>query len=115
MSLTRSAFAKYCATLPAATLHEQWDALVAKVGGKVFALHGDQLGGVVFKVSALGFEGLTSLEGVGQAAYFAKGQWVDVARGADLSARDVKAYIAESHRVIATKLTRKVRAELGID
>lgn len=115
MKLTRAAFAKHCESLPGVTLSEQWEALVAKVGGKVFALHGDTSGGVVFKVSELGFEGLTSLKGVGQAPYFAKGQWVNVARGAEIADKDVKAYIAESHRIIGTKLTRKVRAELGLD
>lgn len=115
MSLSRAAFAKSVSTLPGVTLHEQWDSLVAKVGGKVFALCGDQTGGIVFKVSELAFEGLTSLDGIEQAAYFAKGQWVNVARDADLPDEDLKAYLRESHRIISAKLTRKLRAELGID
>ena len=91
MTLSRSAFAKHATALPGVTLHEQWEALVAKVGGKVFALCGDESGAIVFKVTDLAFAGLTSLEGIGQAAYFAKGQWVSVARGADLPAKDVRA------------------------
>jgi predicted DNA-binding protein (MmcQ/YjbR family) len=115
MRLSRAAYAKFCAGLPGVTLHEQWESLVAKVGGKVFALRGEAAGGIVFKVSELAFEGLTSLEGIGQAAYFARGQWVNVSRGADLSLRDLKAYIAQSHRIVAAKLTRRARAELGLD
>jgi predicted DNA-binding protein (MmcQ/YjbR family) len=114
MRLSRAAFARHCASLPGVTLHEQWEALVAKVGGKVFALHGNASGGVVFKVSELAFEGLSSLEGVGQAAYFAKRQWVDVSRGAALADTDVRRYIAESHHIVTGKLTRKARAELGL-
>lgn len=114
MVLSRGAFAKHVAALPGVTLHEQWDALVAKVGGKVFALCGDSTGVIVFKVTDLAFAGLTSLEGIGQAAYFAKGQWVSVARDADLPAADVRAYLVQSHRLVAAKLTRKARAELGI-
>jgi predicted DNA-binding protein (MmcQ/YjbR family) len=115
MAMTRAAFAKYVATLPATSVHEQWESLVAKVGGKVFALRGETEGGIVFKVTETAFEGLTTLEGVGQAAYFAKRQWVNVARGADLGAKDLKAYLAASHRMVAAKLTRRQRAELGLE
>jgi predicted DNA-binding protein (MmcQ/YjbR family) len=113
--LGRAAFAKYVTGLPGATVHEQWESLVAKVGGKVFALRGEETGVVVFKVSETAFEGLTTLDGIGQAAYFAKRQWVSVARGADLPLKDLKAYIAASHRLVASKLTRRLRTELGLD
>ena len=63
----------------------------------------------------LSFEALTGIDGVGQAPYFAKRAWVSVARGAALSDADLKAYIAASHRMIASKLTRRVRAELGLE
>lgn len=115
MALGRKAFATACLKLPGVTLHEQWEALVAKVGDKVFALRGETGGGIVFKVPPLGFAGLTSLEGIGQAPYFAKGQWVSVTPGADITDRDIRAYIAQSHRLVAQKLTRKARAELGLD
>jgi predicted DNA-binding protein (MmcQ/YjbR family) len=111
---TRRGFQTLVAALPAATVHEQWNALVAKVGGKVFALHGDDSGSLTFKVSEMGFVGLTTLKGIDQAAYFAKGQWVTVQPGAELSAKDLKAYIAEAHRIIAAKLTRRLRTELGL-
>ena len=114
MAMSRAAFEKFAAGLPAVTLHEQWDALVAKVGGKVFALCADQGGSIVFKVSELAFTGLTSLDGIGQAAYFAKGQWVNVEPRAELPLKDLKAYLTESHRLVAAKLTRKARAELGL-
>ena len=112
--LTRKGFEKYAASLASVTLHEQWEAVVAKVGGKVFALVGESGGHLVFKVSETAFEGLTSLPGIGQAAYFAKGQWVAVEEGAEISDKDLKAYVRESHRIIAAKLTRKAQAELGL-
>jgi predicted DNA-binding protein (MmcQ/YjbR family) len=40
MGMTRAAFEKFVTSLPAVTLLEQWDSIVAKVGGKVFALTG---------------------------------------------------------------------------
>lgn len=109
----RSRFATFTGSLPAATLNEQWDALVAKVGGKVFCLRGEESGDIVFKVSELAFDGLVELPGIAQAAYFAKRQWVRVEPGA-LEDALLKGYIGESHRIIAGKLTRKLRAELGL-
>ena len=81
MSLhSAKAFRTYVAGLPAVTLVEQWGAHVAKVGGKVFALCGEDGGHITFKVTELSFDGLTSLEGVAQAPYFAKRAWVSVGR-----------------------------------
>jgi predicted DNA-binding protein (MmcQ/YjbR family) len=108
-----TSFARYVGTLPATSIVEQWEAHVAKVGGKVFALLGADSGHMTFKVSEIAFEGLTALEGIGQAPYFAKRAWVSVAKGA-LGDADLKAYLAASHRMVAQKLTRKARAELGL-
>ncbi|MEQ1768280.1 MAG: MmcQ/YjbR family DNA-binding protein [Devosia sp.] len=108
------AFDKFVLALPGVIVSGQWEAHVAKVGGKVFAVIGDNGTPIVFKVSELSFDGLTSLDGIGQAAYFAKRSWVSVDKGAELPDADIKAYITEAHRLIAGKLTRKLRAELGI-
>ncbi|HQZ11929.1 MAG TPA: MmcQ/YjbR family DNA-binding protein [Devosia sp.] len=112
--LTTRGFVAFVSKLPAVTLVEQWESVVAKVGGKVFALVGETGGNLVFKVSQTAFEGLTSIEGIGQAPYFAKGQWVSVGAGAEISDTDLKAYVREAHRIIAGKLTRKLQAELGL-
>lgn len=112
---TVAAFRRYAGTLPAATLAEQWEAHVAKVGGKVFALIGAAGTPIVFKVSEISFDGLTMLDGIGQAAYFAKRAWVRVDRGAALTDAELKGYITASHALVAARLTRKRRAELGLD
>lgn len=96
--LGRRGFESFVVKLPAVTLVEQWDSLVAKVGGKVFALAAAGGGSIAFKVSETAFEGLTGLEGIAQAPYFAKGQWVSVSKGADVSEADLKAYVREAHR-----------------
>lgn len=108
------AFAKFIGGFQAATLNEQWDAMVAKVGGKAFCLLGDDSGVLVFKVSELAFDGLVELPGIGQAAYFAKRQWVRVEPGA-LEDKLLRGYIGQSYVTVADKLTRKLRAELGIE
>jgi predicted DNA-binding protein (MmcQ/YjbR family) len=107
-------FDRFVLGLPGVTIHEQWEAHVAKVGGKVFALIGENGDPIVFKVSEMSFDGLTELKGIGQAAYFAKRAWVRVEKGADLPDADIKAYLKQSHRLVASRLTRKARAELGI-
>lgn len=110
---TRAGFERFVLGLPGVTLVEQWGSSVAKVGGKVFATFGLVEHDVVFKVSATSFAGLTSIEGVRQAPYFAKGQWVSVSPDA-LPVADLRAYVRESYRVIGTRLTRRVRAGLGL-
>jgi predicted DNA-binding protein (MmcQ/YjbR family) len=110
-----AAFNRYIRSLKAATVTEQWGGHVAKVGGKVFATLGDADAHIVFKVSEISFDGLTTLEGVDQAAYFAKRAWVRVEKGAELSDAELKAYIKASYDMIVGKLTRKARAELGLD
>ena len=107
-------FSRYVLGLTAVTTVEQWGSQVAKVGGKVFALISTDGDSVVFKVSELSFEGLTALEGVDQAPYFAKRQWVSVSKEAPLTEAELKGYIAASHATVAAKLTRKLRTELGL-
>ncbi|HEY9235220.1 MULTISPECIES: MmcQ/YjbR family DNA-binding protein [Phenylobacterium] len=100
--------------LPAATKVVQWGgADVYKVGGKVFAICG--LGEALsFKVTEIGFVVLTDEGGPGrQAPYLAKGQWVSVDID-DVEPEEVAGWIATSHELIAAKLTRKLRAELGL-
>lgn len=111
----RSDFDTMLSQLPGVSLVDQWDARVAKVGGKVFCLLSDQLPlRLVFKCGEGSFDILTALGGVSQPAYFAKRQWVAVQRVAPLSGDDLLAYVGRSHALIAAGLTKKRRAELGI-
>lgn len=112
---TRAAFETYCSTLPAVTFHEQWGGVVGKVGGKVFVLFGlEEPPVIVLKVTEMSFEGLTTIDGIGSPPYFAKGKWVMVEKRAKLPVKDLRAYIARSHELVAANLTRKLRAELGL-
>lgn len=109
----RAQFTAHLSGWPGVDLVEQWGNLVAKVGGKVFSLIGDTDGAIAFKVSELAFDGLVELPGIAQAPYFAKRMWVRVepaALGEDLLA----GYIANSYKMVAKSLTKKLRAELGI-
>ena len=110
--MTRAEVETIALALPASTKVVQWgDHDVFKVGGKVFAISGDE--SVSFKVSEIGFVVLTENGPGRQAPYCAKGQWVNVDL-ADVERRDVADWLATAHGLIAAKLTRKARAELGL-
>ncbi len=100
--------------LPAVTKVVQWgDSDVYKVGGKVFAICGLS-GGLSFKVSPIGFVVLTEGGGPGrQAPYCAKGHWVNVGLDAADDA-DLTDWLTTAHALIAARLTRVVKRELGL-
>lgn len=114
----RPEFEDFAGRLAGVSFVDQWDSRVGKVGPKVFALltsaMGDNQPRIVFKVAEESFEILTSIEGIRQAPYFAKRQWVSVCDTADLPEKDLKTYIQRSHGLVAKGLTRTLRAELGI-
>jgi predicted DNA-binding protein (MmcQ/YjbR family) len=88
----------------------QWGgAHVHKVGGKVFAIGGED--GVVFKATSLSYTLLLE-QGLGtRAPYLPRGNWVRVAA---LPEDELLAYLGESYRLVAASLTRAVRRELGL-
>lgn len=111
-------FEHFAGALAGVTFVDQWDSRVAKVGGKVFTLlttgMRDDHSRIVFKVAEESFEILTSIDGIAQAPYFAKRQWVSVSDSADLPDKDLRTYVERSFRLVAKGLTKKLRVELGI-
>jgi predicted DNA-binding protein (MmcQ/YjbR family) len=111
--LTREDVEAVAMALPAVTRVVQWgDSNVYKVGGKVFAMCHPS-GGLSFKVSPIGFVVLTESGPGRQAPYCAKGHWVNVALN-DARDEDIADWLATAHSLIAARLTRKARAELGL-
>jgi predicted DNA-binding protein (MmcQ/YjbR family) len=99
--------------LAAATHIVQWGGSdVYKVGGKVFAICG-LAGGLSFKVSEIGFMALTEGGPGRQAPYLAKGHWVIVDLE-DVTPDDLEGWLSSSHALVAAKLTRAVKRELGL-
>lgn len=96
---------------------DQWESRVAKVGDKVFAILG-RMGGetphIVVKIDPGEFDFVSTLTGVRQAPYFAKRHWISITEGGALPDDEIRACIADSWALVAAKLTRKARAELGI-
>jgi len=113
----RAAFEAFVLALPAATLVRQWgDSSVGKVGGKIFAIFGDAAGdaGLSFKCSDLAFQMLPELVGIRPAPYLARAKWVAVEQGCALTGAELAAYVTEAHRLVASKLTWRLQAELGL-
>lgn len=112
--MTREEVEAFALSLPATSKVVQWGGSdVYKVGGKVFAICGLG-GGLSFKVTEIGFVVLTDEGGPGrQAPYCAKGQWVAIELE-DVESEDVQGWLATAHSLIAAKLTKKARAELGL-
>jgi predicted DNA-binding protein (MmcQ/YjbR family) len=63
----------------------------------------------------MSFSLLTELPGIRPAPYFARAGWVAISVDSPLDAKDVEAYVVEAHRLVATKLSRKLRLQLGLD
>ena len=117
--MTREEFDAYCGSFKATTHVVQWgNASVWKVGGKIFAIHstwGEGVHGkICFKCSDLGYQVLREQPGLVPAPYLARAKWIQVAEPGAMSDADIKANIAAAYRIIAGKLTKAVRAELGI-
>ena len=107
------AFEAYCLSLPAATLSVQWgDDHVYKVGGRIFAVVGPN--GVSFKASDIAFEALTESGRARPAPYLARAKWVRFDSLAELDDSEMTDWLASAHALVAAKLTRAQRREIGL-
>jgi len=104
--------------LPGATEDIKWGAdWVASVGGKMFLVGGPEPGvwrGCSFKVDDHRFLELSGLPGLMPAPYAARHHWVRVNDAKALPLADLKALVTRSHALVAAKLSKKLRAELGV-
>jgi predicted DNA-binding protein (MmcQ/YjbR family) len=117
--MNRKDFDAFCATLPATTHVIQWgDSSVWKVGGKIFAIASwwGKLDRdcISFKCADMSFDILCELPGIAPAPYMARAKWVQLQTDDALSDTDIKSYLEDAHALIAAKLTRKLRTELGL-
>ena len=103
-----------CRRLPAVTSVVQWGAdNVYKVGGRIFAVAGPS-GGCSFKVTDIAFEALTASGRARPAPYLARAKWVHFDTIADLDDAEMADWLTTAHALVAAKLTRAVRKEIGL-
>ncbi|WP_303979058.1 MmcQ/YjbR family DNA-binding protein [Dongia mobilis] len=119
--MTRAEFDKFCKSLPKTSHVEQWGgASVWKIGGKIFAIcsnwgqGGDTTTKISFKCSDMSYDLLRQQKGIVPAPYLARAKWVQIEQAKALSDKDLRAYIETAYRLVAGKLTKAKRAELGL-
>lgn len=118
--MTLEEYNQYCDGLIATSHVVQWgEAHVWKVGGKVFAIAGWGDGGplaVTFKVSPLSFDILKEQPGLRPAPYLASRgmKWIQHYAEPGLADETLRAYLQESHRLVASGLSKKKQREMGL-
>lgn len=106
---------RICLPLPGTTETVQWEALVFKVAGKIYAIAPLEPGAAClsFKCSAEDFADLTERPGIIPAPYLARAQWAALEDEDALTAAEVKQYVRRSYEHVRAKLPKKVQAALA--
>lgn len=117
--MTRQDFDAFCGALKATTHVVQWGgASVWKVGGKIFAIYSNwgagSHGKISFKCSDLAYSILREQPGMIPAPYLARAKWVQVESADAMSDADIRDYIETAYEIVARKLTKAQRKELGL-
>ena len=113
--MDRAGIGETCLALPGVTLDHRFgdhhDAY--RIGGKMFVMVGEQ-GGVSFKVSDIAYEILTETGKARPAPYLARAKWVNLPDPDAWNDEELAEHFAIAHRIVAAKLTKKARGELGL-
>ena len=113
-----AAIQKFCAALPHATGDIKWGVdQVYSIGGKMFCVafvDAKKSPTVSFKVDDDLFLSLSDRAGFIPAPYMARAKWVQVIELKKVSDAELKALIQRSYDLVSLKLTKKLRAELGM-
>src|SRR5881392_1379744 len=109
------ALRQFCLSLPAATEDIKWgNDLCFSVGGKMFAVAGLEAPlRCSMKVPDDEFEELSNRAGIIPAPYMARNKWVLVNASA-MNKKEWEHYIRQSYELVKSKLTKKLRTDLGI-
>lgn len=115
--MTPKAFTAAAAALPAATINIKWgDHQTFCVGGEMFAMGGgsEEPARYNLKASDIGFEALVEQGLAIPAPYMQRAKWLQFASDA-LPDEEFEALLKQAHAIVAAKLTKKARRELGLD
>ena len=119
MALTPRQIDSFCGKLPAAKRSVQWEGVIVfKVGGKMFAMIVPDDSGkpsdLWFKSAPEHFDALSRSRGFRPAPYLARAKWVALEQPKVLTPDQLRAYLKRAHAVIASALSKKKQAELGL-
>ena len=111
--MTVDEFDRAARALPAVTVDTPFGPFpVYKVGGRMFALSVD--GRASLKVTDIAFEVLTEAGRAIPAPYLFRAKWVQFDDLAQVDAAEMGDWLRTAHALVAAKLTRKARADLGL-
>lgn len=118
--MKRDEFNRFCEAKRGSTHVVQWgNADVWKIGGKVYALCGwnDGHDAFTFKVSEMIYEALQDQPGYRPAPYMAsRGMtWLQIHEPDQVPDADIRQHIDASFDMAVARLTKKARAELGLE
>lgn len=119
--MDQATFNAYCGSLAHATHVMQWEGSdVWKVGGKMFAIGAwswGTHGGITFKVSDMAYDILRDMPGLRPAPYLASRglKWIQHYDEPGLPEADLREQLYASYVLVARGLTRKLKAELGLE
>lgn len=89
--------------------------LVFTIGAKMYCIAGmDHPLQFSLKVPAENFDEWCARPGVQPAPYLARASWILLQQPQNFSLDEIKQLVAESYQLVAAKLTKKQKAELGI-
>jgi predicted DNA-binding protein (MmcQ/YjbR family) len=108
---------EFCTSLPAVTEDIKWGHdLCFSVGGKMFCVTSlEPPLSVAFKVKDDEFDELSAQQGIIPAPYMARAKWIMVTDPKALKKKEWEHYIRQSYELINSRLTKKLRKELGLD
>lgn len=113
--MSPQALADAALALPGATLSIQWgDDRVYKVGGKMFAATDGAGTSLSFKATDIAFAALTEAGRAIPAPYLARAGWVKFDDVAALDEAEVADWLKTAHGLVAARLTRAAKRELGL-
>lgn len=116
--MTPAAVKKFALSLPGAKSSIKWKVdLVFDVGGKMFAVmcEGKAKSNLSFKVDDHRFLELTDRAGIIPAPYMARAKWVQLESLKVLPDAEIRELIKRSHQLVAAKLPKRTRLELGVN
>jgi predicted DNA-binding protein (MmcQ/YjbR family) len=113
--VTKDEFHAAAMALPGAALDIKWgDDHCYCVAGKMFAAVDGGYSKLGFKATEIAFEALIATGRATPSKYLARAHWLNIDDLAAQDAGEVADWLKTAHGLVAAKLTRKVRAELGL-
>ncbi len=105
----------YCLSFPQATESLQWESLVFKVAGKIFAIAALEPDRYVLSIKCAEekFAEMLEYPGVAPAPYLARAKWIAFESEAAVPHQQLRALVRESYDLVVAKLPRKSREAIG--